>query len=126
MATSTADLEAEGRDALILSFPERSIAERRRRYARRRLGVGTMVTVFVVLTAHLADAVAGGDRAPAPQSREGRSGRVAVVVPGQTLWDIAARYAPEQDPRAVVERLLDLNGLRGRALQAGTRIRIPD
>ena len=48
-----------------------------------------------------------------------------VVQPGQTLWSIAGEADPGRDRRAVVEDILELNGLRGQVLQAGTRIALP-
>ena len=49
------------------------------------------------------------------------------VQPGQTLWDIAREVAPSQDPRAVVDAIVDLNALTDPgALQVGQRLGIPD
>jgi LysM domain len=126
MAIRRADLEVRGADALVFAFPDRRAGVRRRQFARRRLGVAVMVCSFVMLTGHLAGAVAGGARSPVSPSEPRGGGTIAVIRPGDTLWDIAGRYAPEEDPRVVVGRLLALNGLGGRPLQAGTRIRIPD
>lgn len=51
---------------------------------------------------------------------------VVVVSPGQTLWDIARSVAPEQDPRAVVAELADLNGLSDAgALRVGQPLVVP-
>ena len=47
-----------------------------------------------------------------------------TVKPGDTLWSIARRIAPGQDPRPVVERLIADNHLRG-TLQAGQAIHLP-
>jgi hypothetical protein len=49
-----------------------------------------------------------------------------VVEPGQTLWDLADRYAPEgMDLRAYVDAVVGLNDLDGRAPFAGERLRLP-
>jgi Tfp pilus assembly protein FimV len=46
-----------------------------------------------------------------------------VVQPGDTLWSIAGRIAPDDDPRAVVDALRAANG--GSAeLEVGTRLDI--
>jgi hypothetical protein len=45
---------------------------------------------------------------------------VYVVRPGDTLWDIARRVAPEADPRPLVDELADRAG--GAVLQSGQRI----
>jgi nucleoid-associated protein YgaU len=49
------------------------------------------------------------------------------VQPGQTLWDIARQVAPDQDPRAVVDAIVDLNALTDPGtLQVGQRLGVPD
>lgn len=49
-----------------------------------------------------------------------------VVLPGQTLWQIAAGIAePGQDVRDVVLGLIDLNDLPGSGLAAGQTILVP-
>jgi hypothetical protein len=47
-----------------------------------------------------------------------------VVESGDTLWSIARRVAPGQDPRPVVDGLIEANHLRG-GLQAGQELSIP-
>ncbi len=47
-----------------------------------------------------------------------------TVKPGDTLWSIARRVAPGQDPRPVVEDLIAENHLQG-DLQAGQAIDLP-
>ncbi len=46
-----------------------------------------------------------------------------VVQPGDTWWDLAAAVAPGEDPRPVVDALIEANG--GAALQVGQRILLP-
>ena len=55
---------------------------------------------------------AGGQRLPA--------GAVYVVQPGDTVWSIAHKLDPNGDPRALVDRIVSLNG--GAALQPGQRL----
>lgn len=47
-----------------------------------------------------------------------------TVKPGDTLWSIARRIAPGQDPRPVVDALIANNHLQG-SLQAGQAIDLP-
>jgi hypothetical protein len=51
-----------------------------------------------------------------------------VVMPKETLWDIAKNYHPERDPREVIYYVRKINGLegpRGPMLQVGQRVRVP-
>jgi Tfp pilus assembly protein FimV len=74
-----------------------------------------VVAVFLLVAPGLARGI-GPDR-PAP--------RVTYVVqPGDTLWSIANRVAPGQDPRPVVDRLIEANDVRG-GLRAGQELSIP-
>ena len=51
-----------------------------------------------------------------------------TVLPGQTLWEIAARIAPDEDRRDTILRILEVNGLdsahvvAGRAAGASQRV----
>ena len=53
-------------------------------------------------------------------------GRTVVVGPGDTLWEIASDVDPEADPRLIVQRIIDLNGLGGDpTVQPGQELRVP-
>lgn len=47
------------------------------------------------------------------------------VTSGETLWALAAEYAPDRDPRAVVEEIVELNALASSTVQAGQTLHIP-
>lgn len=68
-------------------------------------------------------ALAGSrDGGPAPS----HPSRTVVVERGDTLWDIAAGADPGTDPRLVVQRIIDLNGLGGDpTVQPGQELRLP-
>ncbi|MGH3881785.1 MAG: LysM peptidoglycan-binding domain-containing protein [Pseudonocardiaceae bacterium] len=51
---------------------------------------------------------------------------VIQVGAGETVWDVAQRVAPKSDQRAVVERIRQLNGLAGSAVQPGQQLQVPD
>jgi LysM domain len=88
---------------------------RRGRILVRALAVVLVVAGFMLVAPGLARGD-GPDR-PAP--------RVTYVVEsGDTLWSIARRVAPGQDPRPVVDGLIEANDLRG-GLQAGQELSIP-
>jgi Tfp pilus assembly protein FimV len=48
-----------------------------------------------------------------------------VVEPGDTLWSIAGEVAPDQERRAVVDAIADLNHLAAGQVQAGQVLRLP-
>jgi hypothetical protein len=88
---------------------------RRGRTLIRVLAIVLVVAVFLLVAPGLARGV-GPDR-PAP--------RVTYVVePGDTLWSIARRVAPERDPRPVVDALIEANDVGG-GLQAGQELSVP-
>jgi hypothetical protein len=39
--------------------------------------------------------------------------KVVRVLPGESLWELAGRVAPDSDPSAVVDRIRELNGVEG-------------
>ena len=48
-----------------------------------------------------------------------------TVQPGESLWTVAQRIAPQSDPRDVVEQLRRLNDLSGSGLQSGQQLLLP-
>jgi Tfp pilus assembly protein FimV len=88
---------------------------RRGRALARVLATVLVVAMFLLVAPGLARGI--GPARPAP--------RVTYVVqPGDTLWSIAQRVAPGQDPRPVVDRLIEANDVRG-GLQTGQELSIP-
>lgn len=51
---------------------------------------------------------------------------VVRVGAGETVWDVAHRVAPQSDQRAVVERIRQLNGMVGSAIEPGQQLQVPD
>jgi LysM repeat protein len=83
--------------------------------------------VLVVLVALLLAAFSLG-RTVAEGSTAVQSGAAVeqvTVLPGDTLWAVASRLAPGQDPRPVVEQIRRLNDLPGGGLQAGQQLLLP-
>jgi Tfp pilus assembly protein FimV len=98
----------------------RRLPDRATRVRRRRLVVlvaGVVVAFALAGAAQLLSGLASVDESPRP---EPISGGEYVVQPGDTLWSIAARLAPDDDPRAVVDALRAANG--GADLQVGDRL----
>ncbi len=73
-------------------------------YRRRRVVVAALALGVVVVAAQ-AGAALGGSPLAAPERRPASSSttRRVVVQPGDTLWSIATRLAPDDDPRPVVD-----------------------
>jgi len=78
-----------------------------------------LVTVLSMLFVVLSDAATGTAERGRPVPV-----RMVAVEPGDTLWTIATRAAPGEDPRDLVDRIEELNSLDG-ALQVGSRIAVP-
>lgn len=76
-----------------------------------------VLAAFWLGTVHASRAAAGTERVPSQPS--------LVLRPGETLWEIAERRAPDTDPRAMVHRIMRANNLDGAAVWAGQRIRVP-
>ena len=48
-----------------------------------------------------------------------------TVQPGDTLWSVSQRIAPDNDPREVVAQIKRINHLHGSSLQAGQLLLLP-
>jgi hypothetical protein len=48
-----------------------------------------------------------------------------LVMPGETLWELAAAIPGVEDRREAVHKLIELNGLPNGSIQAGQTIEIP-
>jgi hypothetical protein len=97
---------------------------RRRRVAAAVLGV-TLVLVVAQAGSALGDSpLAVPERRPAVSSAGSESGLTSYVVePGDSLWSIAERLAPGEDPRPIVDALVAARG--GAALVPGETIVLP-
>jgi hypothetical protein len=91
-------------------------------YRRRRL----IALILVALAT--AAVVAGLLTLRAAAADDGVPQRTAVVEvhSGETLWDLAERVAPQSPPQAVVERIRELNGIRGSTVHPGQPLLVPD
>ncbi len=80
------------------------------------LVAGLLVALAVLLGG--GSALGGEQAGPSPVVQH-------VVSPGETLWQVAVRVAPREDPRDVVLRIVEANGLAGANVVAGTRLVVP-
>jgi len=80
-----------------------------------------LVTVISLLVAGVAQATNDG-----PSARAARQHLVQVVVrPGESLWSVAESADPDQDTRAVIQQIIDLNSLNGDTVFAGQQLWVP-
>ena len=85
---------------------------------------GVVVLTLAVLA--LGVALVWVARLSAPQpATGGHAPRSVTVVPGDTLWSIATRVAPQADPRAEVAALQQRNHLTTVDLMPGQVLRVP-
>ena len=92
----------------------------RTRVRRRRLtALCAAAGLAAVLSGPVANAVGMGG---AP---EARASRTYVVRSGDTLWSIAARFAPSTDPRVMVDAIASSNDVDPGALVPGQQLSIP-
>lgn len=106
--------------------PQSSPAGRLRITRRGRMVLALLVTVVTVTIVALSiltgvpSALASG--ASAAKAVEFTT---VVVVPGDSLWSIASRVAPEADPRDVIADMKRLNRLHSSDVLVGQELAIP-
>jgi Tfp pilus assembly protein FimV len=92
-----------------------------RTYVRRRrvTAIAGVALVAVLLSPLAASAVRPGAPDRPPEQR------TVVVRSGDTLWSIAQRVRPQDDPRVTVAAIEDANGIDASSLQPGRALVIP-
>ncbi|HEY3142902.1 MAG TPA: LysM domain-containing protein [Acidimicrobiales bacterium] len=103
----------------------RRLPTRATRIRRRRLAVLMLLAGLIVGSVALVNAMAHGAGAPPviPETDPGPiTGDIYVVQPGDSLWSIAQRLAPGEDPRPIVDELRKRNG--GIDLDVGDRVSV--
>ncbi len=89
--------------------PARPGSSARATYWRRRIAVVVLAVALVLVMAR-AGAALGGSTPAAPERHPAHSSvthtaATTVVRPGDSLWTVAERLAPDDDPRPVVDAL---------------------
>jgi hypothetical protein len=82
------------------------------------VALGVAVCLAVIGLAMLANLSAPGSSVP-------QGTAVVRVEPGESLLQLAERVAPGSDSAAVVERIMELNGLTGSTVRAGQPLAVP-
>lgn len=108
-----------------------ALHEAPRRTTRLRLTVRGRRLLVAVIAAPLAvglgvGAVSGGAALAARDAATGSSPYTTVTVtPGDTLWSIAERVDPRDDPRDVVDTIVRVNALPDVTIVPGQQISVP-
>lgn len=87
-----------------------------------RRGRVVLFALCLVLTGLVAALAASASRAGPFETDEPE---VAVVLPGDTLWSVAARHVPSDDPYGVIEEIRRLNDLTGHTVHPGQELILP-
>ena len=111
-------------DAVVLDFPVRIARARAERARRSR--IERRVAVWIAALGLTGAVVAGSALSgPGEVTLRPDAPEVVTVQAGETVWDLAQRYASEgSDPRAVADEILELNGIQG-VVAPGTQLRLP-
>ena len=103
--------------------PERRPPARAHLTRRGRLAILLVIAalLFTAFSLGRAGGSASGDSAGPSTPRL----QQVTVMPGDTLWSVAERIAPDNDPREVVAQIRELNDLSGTQLEVGQQLLLP-
>ena len=93
---------------------------RRGRFVLIALPVFLASVLLLVGLAALMSPARAGETAPV-----GTPAVQVTVQQGQSLWSVAAQYAPDRDPRIVIGEIIDLNGLDSVRVVPGQQLLVP-
>ena len=92
---------------------------------RGRVVVAAVAALLVTVVSLLAAGAAQATNHGLPPGAA-RQNLVRVVVrPGQSLWSVAEGADPDQDTRAVIHQIVDLNALSGDVVFVGQQLWVP-
>lgn len=102
----------------------------RLRLTRRGRAVMTALAAAPVVVGILAGSLAAGSAAAVGRSSAASGQAVAAVRevtvrPGDSLWSVAVRIAPDRDPRLTVRTLVQWNALTTTTLTPGEQLAVP-
>ena len=92
---------------------------------RGRLVVAALAALLVTVISLLAANAAQATNHALPPGATRQHLVQVVVGAGQSLWSVAESADPGQDTRAVVQQIVDLNGLSSDVVSAGQQLWVP-
>ena len=92
---------------------------------RGRVVAAAVAALLVTMVSLLAAGVAQATNHALPPGAARQNLVQVVVRPGQSLWSVAESTDPDQDTRAVVQQIVDLNALSGDVVFAGQQLWVP-
>ena len=90
---------------------------------RGRIFFGTIIALALAAGAYFLGF--GASQAGADSTVSTTSFEQVTVMPGDTLWSIAANIAPGADTQTVIAEIVSLNQLETATVQPGQRLSIP-
>jgi LysM repeat protein len=92
---------------------------------RGRVVVAVAVALLLAALSLVIAASAQATNHPLPSRGAQQSLTQVTVRPGQSLWSVAENADPGADTRAVIQQIVELNGLTGDVVFAGQRLWVP-
>jgi hypothetical protein len=92
---------------------------------RGRIVVAAAAALLVTLLSLLATGAAWATSHSVPARGAYRGVAQVVVLPGQSLWSVAENADPNADTQAVMQQIIDLNGLTSDVINIGQRLWVP-
>lgn len=84
-----------------------------------------VLILFVMTLLVLAGFTLGHGSSQAADKHHKATQHTLIVQPGESLWAVANRIAPQADPRAVVADIESLNHLSGPNVEPGQQLVVP-
>jgi len=122
MSTITVHMSAA---ALSQGASVREGGRSRLRLTRRGRRVLVALATAPLVAAALWFGVSSGAAAAGDAASHTSGFQQVTVVPGQSLWQIAEAIAPHDDPRDVVDAIVDMNGLDSSVVTPGETLVVP-
>jgi hypothetical protein len=92
---------------------------------RGRVVVAVAVALLLAALSLVIAASAQATNHPLPSRGAQQNLTQVTVRPGQSLWSVAENADPGADTRAVIQQIVELNGLTGDVVFAGQRLWVP-